>query len=94
MDQFTNHFDVSTDDSSSQRTAARGLMNPLMDVLIKLGILKEDLDYHVPRAAMVIIFFFFVSEMVGVRGAAAASLYQQRPPDFLVVSGFWCPRSQ
>jgi uncharacterized membrane protein YkgB len=27
--------------------------------LIKLGILKEDLDYHVLRASMVIIFLFF-----------------------------------
>ena len=59
MDQFTNHFDVSTGDSSSRRTTARGLMNPLIDVLIKLGIPKEDLDYHLLRAAMVIIFFFF-----------------------------------
>ncbi len=60
MDQFTNHFDVSTGDSSgSERTTARGLMNPLIDVLIKLGILKEDLDYHLIRASMVIIFLFF-----------------------------------
>ena len=27
--------------------------------LIKLGILKENLDYHLIRAAMVIIFLFF-----------------------------------
>jgi uncharacterized membrane protein YkgB len=60
MDQFTNHFDVSTGDSSrSQRTAPRGLMNPLIAVLVKLGILKEDLDYHLVRASMVIIFLFF-----------------------------------
>jgi uncharacterized membrane protein YkgB len=60
MDQFTNHFDVITGDSNgSGRTTARGLMNPLIDVLIKFGILKEDLDYHLIRAAMVIIFLFF-----------------------------------
>lgn len=60
MGQFTNHVDVNTGDSSgSQRTTARGLMNPLIDVLIKLGILKEDLDYHLIRASMVIIFLFF-----------------------------------
>ena len=60
MDQFTNHFDVITGDSNgSERTTARGLMNPLIDVLIKLGILKEDLDYHLIRASMVIIFLFF-----------------------------------
>ena len=28
-------------------------------ILIKLGILKEDLDYHFLRASMVIIYFFF-----------------------------------
>jgi uncharacterized membrane protein YkgB len=60
MDQFTNQFDVSTGDScGSGRTTPRGLMNPLIDVLIKLGILKEDLDYNLIRAAMVIIFLFF-----------------------------------
>ena len=40
-------------------TAARDLMNFLTKALIKLGILTEDLDYHLIRAAMVIIFFFF-----------------------------------
>ena len=39
--------------------AARDLMNSLIKALIKLGILKEDLDYHLVRVAMVIIFFFF-----------------------------------
>jgi uncharacterized membrane protein YkgB len=40
-------------------SAARDLMNLLIKALIKLGILNEDLDYHLLRAAMVIIFFFF-----------------------------------
>jgi uncharacterized membrane protein YkgB len=34
-------------------------MNILIDSLIKLGILKRDLDYHVVRASMVIIFLLF-----------------------------------
>ena len=60
MDQCTNHFDVVTADSSgSGRTTARGLMNPIIDLLIKLGILKQDLDYLLIRASMVIIFLFF-----------------------------------
>ena len=59
MDQFTNHFDVTTGDCSGSERTARGLMNPVTDVLIKLGILKEDLDYHLIRASMVIIFLFF-----------------------------------
>jgi hypothetical protein len=35
------------------------LMNLLIRILAKLGLLKEDLDYHVMRASMVIIYFFF-----------------------------------
>src|SRR5215510_12658242 len=35
------------------------VMNALTSLLIKLGLLKEDLDYHMLRASMVIIFLFF-----------------------------------
>jgi hypothetical protein len=35
------------------------VMNLLIRILTKLGLLKEDLDYHVVRASMVIIYFFF-----------------------------------
>jgi uncharacterized membrane protein YkgB len=38
-------------------------MNSLISVLVngltKLGLLKADLDYHLIRASMVIMFFFF-----------------------------------
>jgi uncharacterized membrane protein YkgB len=34
-------------------------MNSLIHTLIRLGILKRDLDYHLLRAAMIIIFFLF-----------------------------------
>lgn len=34
-------------------------MNSLIKILAKSGLLSEDLDYHVVRAAMVIIFAFF-----------------------------------
>jgi uncharacterized membrane protein YkgB len=34
-------------------------MNHLVNLLIKIGILKDDLDYHLIRASMVIIFAFF-----------------------------------
>ena len=36
-----------------------GIMNLLIKILIKLGILKSDLDYHVVRASMVIIMLLF-----------------------------------
>jgi len=35
------------------------LMNLLIMILAKLGLLKKDLDYHLVRASMVIIYFFF-----------------------------------
>src|SRR5260370_11344047 len=34
-------------------------MNFVTNILLKLGILKEDLDYHFARASMVVIFLFF-----------------------------------
>ena len=34
-------------------------MNSVIDILTKLGLLKDDLDYHLIRASMVILFLFF-----------------------------------
>jgi uncharacterized membrane protein YkgB len=34
-------------------------MNSFINVMTRFGLLKEDLDYHLIRASMVIIFFFF-----------------------------------
>ena len=34
-------------------------MNSLIRISTKFGLLKEDLDYHLVRASMVIIFLFF-----------------------------------
>jgi hypothetical protein len=34
-------------------------MNSLIKILAKSGLLTKDLDYHLVRASMVIIFFFF-----------------------------------
>jgi hypothetical protein len=33
-------------------------MNPLINILTKSGLLTKDLDYHLVRASMVIIFLF------------------------------------
>jgi uncharacterized membrane protein YkgB len=35
------------------------LVNVLVTALTRLGLLREDLDYHLIRASMVIIFLFF-----------------------------------
>jgi uncharacterized membrane protein YkgB len=50
-----------TEGASGEATASAfaQIMNLLINVLAKLGLLKEDLDYHVVRASMVIIYFFF-----------------------------------
>jgi uncharacterized membrane protein YkgB len=42
-----------------QRPAFAPIMNLVINALTKLGLLKEDLDYHMVRASMVIIYFFF-----------------------------------
>lgn len=34
-------------------------MNLILRILIKVGILEKDLDYHFARASMLVIFFFF-----------------------------------
>jgi uncharacterized membrane protein YkgB len=34
-------------------------MNSPINILTRLGLLKDDLDYHLIRASMVIIFLFF-----------------------------------
>ena len=60
MSQLIHNFDGMTGDSSATRAPSAGsIMNPLIKMLIKLGILKEDLDYHLIRTSMVIIFLFF-----------------------------------
>jgi uncharacterized membrane protein YkgB len=60
MDQFTNKAEVITGGSSGiGLAAAREPINLLINILIKFGILKEDLDYHLIRGSMVIIFLFF-----------------------------------
>jgi uncharacterized membrane protein YkgB len=60
MSQFSHRFDVATGDNNrTQPSATWSLVDPLARILIKLGILREDLDYHLIRAAMVIIFLFF-----------------------------------
>ena len=50
-----------TEGASGKATASAfaEVMNLLINALTKLGLLKKDLDYHVVRASMVIIYFFF-----------------------------------
>jgi uncharacterized membrane protein YkgB len=58
MDRLTNKA-VSAPGVDFGRWITRDLINSLASVLNKLGILSGDVDYHLIRLSMVIIFFFF-----------------------------------
>jgi uncharacterized membrane protein YkgB len=62
-DSYTNKAALASADSSGTSNALALTFNGIMDLLIriltKLGLLKKDLDYHLVRASMVIIYFFF-----------------------------------
>jgi uncharacterized membrane protein YkgB len=60
MNQLTTKFDAATGGSNGTRLPTPpSLMDSLARVLVRLGILTEDLDYHLIRASMVIVFLFF-----------------------------------
>src|SRR5690349_16372959 len=52
---------LATGDTSGKAIAPAfaQIMDLLINAITKLGLLKDDLDYHVVRASMVIIYFFF-----------------------------------
>ena len=58
---YTNKVGLAPEDTAAKSPLAvfSELMNLLIKILTKLGLLRKDLDYHVLRAAMVIIYFFF-----------------------------------
>jgi uncharacterized membrane protein YkgB len=56
------------------------IMNLLIKILAKLGLLKEDLDYHAVRASMVIIYFFFgYQKWFGYEGQALIPFISNGP---------------
>lgn len=59
MNQLTTKFDATSESNGTRLPAPPSLMDSFARVLVRLGILKEDLDYHLIRASMVIIFLFF-----------------------------------
>ena len=60
MNRLTNNApSVTGAGSTAGRAAGPDLLHALATVLSKLGLLREDADYHLMRVAMVIIFFFF-----------------------------------
>ena len=60
MNPLTNKPATLTDTGNTIRSATTEvLINVLTSVLVKLGLLRKDADYHLLRASMVIMFFFF-----------------------------------
>jgi uncharacterized membrane protein YkgB len=59
MNRFVDKRLIAGDGDGIGRVPDPGLVDPLVNILVRCGLLKEDLDYHVLRGAMVIIFFFF-----------------------------------
>jgi uncharacterized membrane protein YkgB len=60
-DSYTNKVGLAPADTAARSPVAvfSELMDLLIRILTKLGLLRKDLDYHVVRASMVIIYFFF-----------------------------------
>ena len=58
---YTNKAGLAPADTAAKSLVAVffGLINFLIKILTKLGLLRKDLDYHLVRASMVIVFFFF-----------------------------------
>jgi uncharacterized membrane protein YkgB len=60
-DSYTNKIALAPGNTASNAptTFLSEPMNLLIRILTKLGLLRKDLDYHLVRASMVIIYFFF-----------------------------------
>ena len=81
-------------------------LNPFVGILRRSGLLTEDLDYHVIRASMVIIFLFFGYQkwfeyeaqvlipypVFGVRGASWFLGVSEWTFGALLFAGFWDKR--
>jgi len=59
MNQLTNKPATFTAHRTVRPAIAQVLINTLTSVLARLGLLRDDAEYHLLRASMVIIFFFF-----------------------------------
>jgi Protein of unknown function, DUF417 len=93
MNRFVDRRLIARDGDGVGR--APGLLNPLINFLVRCGILKEDLDDHVLRGAMVIIFFFFGYQKWWAYEAERLIPYISHGPlIFWVVSGLWPQRRQ
>ena len=58
-DARSNAAELAGPEPSTQALRASAFMNALINLLTKVGLLSKDLDYHLVRASMVILFVFF-----------------------------------
>ena len=92
MNRLTNKaIAASGADSTFGRAATRELISSLAKVLDKLGILTEDVEYHLIRASMVIISFFFGYQRWFHYEASRLIPYIS-PTHLLALSGLWRAR--
>ena len=60
MNRLTNKSGALTDAHDTVRPAiVQAFIHALASALSKLGLLRDDADYHLLRGGMVIMFFFF-----------------------------------
>ena len=59
MNRFVERRRLAGDGDGILRMPDPGLVAPLISILVRYGLVKEDLDYHILRGAMVIIVCFF-----------------------------------
>jgi hypothetical protein len=72
-----------------------GLMNVLIKTLVRIGLLKKNLDYHLVRASMVIIYFFFgYQKWFPYEAQTLIPFFQKWSAHFVDVPSFWCPGSK
>jgi hypothetical protein len=94
MTRLINKAVVTGGSSGVGLAAPQEFMKSLINILIRSGILKEDLDYHLIRASMVIIFLFFGYQKWFEYEAQVLIPYISNGPLIFDVSGFRHPGSQ
>lgn len=94
---YTNKGALTAQESSGNPVGSifNESMNLLIKILTKLGLLTKDLDYHVVRATMVIIYFSFgYQKWFPYEAQTLVPFISNGPFDFLDVPGFRPPRLQ
>src|SRR5208282_6150700 len=99
MNQLTNKPATFTAHRTVRPAIAQVLINTLTSVLARLGLLRDDAEYHLLRASMVIIFFWLIlrtplrDERVGSGFEGCVRWTQRRLRLGLAGLGFWIRRN-